>query len=104
VRLAPGQPVLELLDVQPKAGLGIEAGVLSINRQLTFTQSRVDSGQGPAQIAPCFALTIVGPKQGSQGIAAVALLGHGQVSQQRLSFAQADLDCLALPFETGRAE
>jgi hypothetical protein len=64
VGLAFGHTTLEVIDVQPEIGLGMNAGALSVDLQLAFSQRSVEPGQGPAQVAARFTLIILWPEKG----------------------------------------
>ena len=71
----------ELLDIHPETSGSPEVYGLSFRIDKTFSRSLIEVEKGSAKIRTGFTLPVVRPEQGSQGVAAMALLCDHQIAE-----------------------
>lgn len=78
--------------IQPEVDLGIDSGLLAVRDDDHHTQVFPQAGKTAAQVGEGAGLARFGPEGGRQGLAAVGLPGHSQVSQQSHALTSARRD------------
>jgi hypothetical protein len=94
----------ERAAVEPQAGSGQNADGFGGDVEQRFAEGMLEAVERAAQACAAFTLVALRPEQGRKRIAALKLLVHGQVDQQRLRLAQVQLDRLAIVVQARRAE